>query len=82
MNVKEKPETCINIRNFKSVFSLISVMIRVIRSSNYSLQPGDVAIKNSRLTTEWCKINSVTGHDIVNKSVRIMYCVLITMATR
>ncbi|VDI56273.1 Hypothetical predicted protein [Mytilus galloprovincialis] len=44
------------------------------RSSNYTLQSDDVAIEDSRLTTGWYKINSVTGNDIVNETVGMMQC--------
>lgn len=44
------------------------------RSSNYTLQTTDVAIEDSRLTTGWYKIDSVTGNDIVNDSVVMMQC--------
>ncbi|CAC5368570.1 unnamed protein product [Mytilus coruscus] len=44
------------------------------RSSNYTLQDNDVAIEDSRLTTGWYKIDSVTGNDIVNDSVSMMQC--------
>ncbi|VDI64888.1 Hypothetical predicted protein [Mytilus galloprovincialis] len=44
------------------------------RSSNYTLQDSDIAIEDSRLTTGWYRIDSVTGNDIVNGSVTIMHC--------
>lgn len=39
-----------------------------------TLQDSDIAIEDSRLTTGWYRIDSVTGNDIVNGSVTIMHC--------
>lgn len=46
----------------------------VKRSSNYTLQPDDNAIEDSRLITGWYKIDSATGNDIVNESVSMGQC--------
>ena len=44
------------------------------RTSNYSLQQGDIPIDDSDLASGWYRFDSVTGNDIFNATVTMYQC--------